>query len=456
MASSPPDRSRATVVALLCTAQFVVVLDVTIVAVALPAIREGLGFRVADLQWVVTAYTLVFAGFLVLAGRLADVQGRRRVFMAGLALFSLASLACGLSTSPAALVAARAVQGLGAAAIAPAALATITATVPDGPARRRALGWWTAAAAGGGAAGWVLGGVLTEQLGWQWVFLVNVPVGAVAIALTPAVVPETRVSGASRRLDVPGAIAITAALALLVLGLTRAEAAGPGAPLALGPVAAGLALLAMFARIEARAPDPLLPAALLRADGLVGANLVAATLTATTTASLLLCMLDLQGSQGRSPLETGALFAPFNLAVIAGSLLGSRVPKALGVRGAMAAGLAGVGAGGAWLAVVAAGGAPPLTVLPAFAAMGGGLGVASVASTAAGTAAAGRAREGVASGLLNTAAQVGTALGVAIILSLAAAAGQRVALSASAALAIAAAALVVARPRPRSPCYESS
>src|SRR5829696_4529311 len=286
MAPSRSDRPPAAIVALLCTAQFVVVLDVTIVAVALPAIRTGLGFEIADLQWVITAYTLVFAGFLVLAGRLADLHGRRRVFMGGLAVFSLASLGCGLSGSPIALVAARAVQGLGAAAVAPAALATITATIPDGPARRRALGWWTAAAAGGGAAGWVLGGVLTEQLGWEWVFLVNVPVGAAAIALAPRVVPETRAEGSGRRLDVPGAVAITAALALLVLGLTRAETDGVGAPLVLGAVAGGLLLLAAFARIERRAQDPLLPAALLRADGLVGANLVAATLTATTTGAL--------------------------------------------------------------------------------------------------------------------------------------------------------------------------
>src|SRR3954451_18629851 len=240
MASGP--RSRPAMVALLCTAQFIVVLDATIVAIALPAIGGSLHMATADLQWVLSAYTLAFAGFLVLAGRLADLHGRRRVFMAGLTLFSVASLACGLSTSPAMLIAARTVQGLGAAAVAPAALAAITAAIPDGPARRRALGIWTAAAAGGGAAGWVLGGVLTEQAGWPWVFLVNVPVGAAAVALAPLLVPETRASGPGRRLDVAGAATITAALALLVFGLTRGAVVG---------VAAGLALLAVFARIEA-------------------------------------------------------------------------------------------------------------------------------------------------------------------------------------------------------------
>ena len=192
MTASPPPRSRPAMIALLCVAQFVVVLDATIVAIALPAIQRSLHVATADLQWVVSAYTLAFAGFLVLAGRLADLHGRRRVFMAGLALFAGASLACGLSRSPGLLVAARALQGLGAAAVAPAALAAITAAVPDGAERRRALGVWTAAAAGGGASGWLLGGVITEQAGWPWVFLVNVPIGGAAVALAPLLVPEAR------------------------------------------------------------------------------------------------------------------------------------------------------------------------------------------------------------------------------------------------------------------------
>jgi MFS family permease len=418
-------------VALLCTAQFVVVLDVTIVAIALPDIRRSLHVATADLQWVISAYTLAFAGCLVLAGRLADLHGRRRVFTAGLALFSAASLACGLSRSAPMLIAARTIQGVGAAAVAPAALAALTAAIPDGPDRRRALGVWTAAAAGGGAAGWLLGGVLTEQAGWPWVFLVNVPVGAVAVALAPLVVPESRASGAERRLDVAGAATITAALALLVFGLTRGE---------LAAVLAGLALLVAFARIEARAADPLLPAALLRADGLAGANVAAAALTASTSGAMLLCVLELQGDRGLSPLHAGALFAPFNVAVISGSLLGPRVARAIGPGRAMAAGLAGIGAGALGLVAVADGGAAPVAFLPAFVAMGASLGCASVASTAAGTAAAGAAREGVASALLNAAAQVGTALGIAVLVSVAAAAGQGAAFASAAAIALAGAA----------------
>jgi MFS family permease len=440
--------SRAAMVALLCTAQFVVVLDVTIVAVALPAIQRGLGFATADLQWVVTAYTLAFAGFLVLAGRLADVHGRRRVFIAGLALFAVASLACGLSRAPWALVSARAVQGLGAAAIAPAALATITATITDGPDRARALGVWTAAAAGGGAAGWLLGGVLTDGLGWPWVFLVNVPIGALGVALAPVLVPDTRTDAGARRLDIAGAVTVTAALALLVLGLTRAEAAGPTSAAALAGVGLGLALLGAFVRIEALAHDPLLPPALLRARGLVPANVVAAVLTAATTGPLLLCVLQIQGAQGRSAIETGLLFAPFNFAVIAGSLLGPRVVGEIGVRAAMAAGLGGVGAGVLWLAGSAADAAGPVLLVPGFVAMGVGLGCASVASTAAGTAAAGRAREGVASGLLNTSAQVGTAIGIAALVTVAGAAGSRAAFVAAALLAAAGAAMAL-RPAPQ-------
>jgi MFS family permease len=436
-------RSHWPMVALLCTAQFVVVLDATIVAIALPAMQRSLHVATADLQWVLSAYTLAFAGFLVLAGRLADLHGRRRVFVAGLALFTAASLACGLSRSAAVLIAARTVQGLGAAAVAPAALAAITAAIPDGAERRRALGIWTAAAAGGGAAGWVLGGVLTEQAGWPWVFFVNVPVGVAAVALAPLLVPETNAGGAGRRLDLAGAITVTLALALLVFGCTRAQVDGPVAPAAIGGVGAGLALLALFARIESRARDPLLPAALLRADGLAGANVAAAAVTGSTSPAMLLCVLELQGARGLSPLAAGAMFAPFNLAVIAGSLLGPRVARAIGPGAAMAGGLAGVGAGVLGLLVAVRGHDAAVWFLPAFVAMGVSLGCASVASTAAGTAAAGPAREGIASALLNTAAQVGAAVGIGVLISVAAAAGQAAALAGAAAVALAGAAIAL-------------
>src|SRR3954471_21017450 len=451
-------RSRPAMVALLCTAQFVVVLDATIVAIALPAIQRSLRMETADLQWVLSAYTLAFAGFLVLAGRLADLHGRRRVFIAGLAVFTAASLVCGLSRSAAVLLAARTVQGLGAAAVAPAALAAITAAIPDGPERRRALGVWTAAAAGGGAAGWVLGGVLTEQAGWPWVFLVNVPVGVAAVALAPLLVPESTAGGPKKRLDVAGAATIhprpppvllrvharaatiPLALALLVFGFTRAQVDGLVSPAAIGGAGAGLVLLAVFARIESRAADPLLPAALLRADGLVGANVVAAAVTGSTSPAMLLCVLELQGARGLSPQHTGALFAPFNLAVISGSLLGPRVARAIAPGRAMAGGLAGVAAAVLGVLVVTRGHAAPVWFLPMFVAMGVSLGCASVASTAAGTAAVDGSREGVASALLNTAAQVGAAVGIGLLISVAAAAGQTVAFAGAAVVALAGAA----------------
>jgi MFS family permease len=440
-------RSRSAMIALLCVAQFVVVLDATIVAIALPAIQRSLHVATADLQWVVSAYTLAFAGFLVLAGRLADLHGRRRVFMAGLALFAGASLACGLSRSPGLLVAARALQGLGAAAVAPAALAAITSAVPDGPDRRRALGVWTAAAAGGGASGWLLGGAITQQAGWPWVFLVNVPIGVAAVALAPLLVPETRAEGGGRRLDVAGAATLTTGLALVVLGLTRAQIDGLRSPLATGGLVAGAALLAAFARIEARASDPLLPASLLRADGMAPANVVAAAITASTSPTMLLCVLGLQSGHGRSALATGALFAPFNVAVIGGSFLGPRVVRGVGTRATMAAGLGGIAAGVLGLLASGGAGAAPSALLPAFAVMGVGLGCASVASTTAGTAAAGRAREGVASALLNTAAQVGAALGVAALLSVGAAMGSPVAFAGAIAVALAGAGVALWAPQ---------
>ena len=211
--------------ALLCVAQFVVVLDVTIVAIALPAIGDDLGVSPTGLQWVLSAYTLTFGGLLMLAGRAADLSGRRRAFRAGLTLFAAASLACALAPTAAALVAARAVQGAGAALVAPAALALLVATEPEGAARTRALAVWTAAAAGGGASGWVLGGAISGGLGWEWVFAVNVPVGLAGAALAGRLLPESRERGAAR-LDVPGALALTAGVGAVLLGLSRGETEG--------------------------------------------------------------------------------------------------------------------------------------------------------------------------------------------------------------------------------------
>jgi MFS family permease len=408
------------IVALLCVAQFVVVLDATIVAIALPSVQADLGLSTTMLGWVITAYTLTFGGCLLAAGRLADRAGRRRTFAAGLVLFAVASLASGLAPTGAALLAGRALQGLGAALVAPAALALLTTARPAGHARARALAWWTAAAAGGGASGWVLGGLLSGLLGWRSVFLVNVPVCAVAIALVPRVLPEARES-ARTRVDLAGAALSTAGLAAVVLTLTLAAARGPGAGATLAALAAAVALLVALHRVEARAADPLLNRAVLRRPGVLGPNLVAGVLTAATTPPMFLCILYAQHVLGLAPAAAGLLFAPFNLAVIAGSLAGPRIAAAVGERPAMVLGLL-VIAGGALALLVIAPGAPAApSLLGGFALLGAGLGVASVASTARGTAALEGADQGLASGLLATSAQLGTVLGLAVIVPLAAA-----------------------------------
>ena len=397
-------------VTVLCGAQFLVVLDATIVASALPDLRRSLGFSPEGLQWVLSAYALAFGGLLVAAGRAGDLLGQRRLFVAGVAGFGAASLLCALAPSPPVLIAGRALQGAAAAAQTPAALALLTSAFPEPEARRRAVGWWTAAAAGGGASGWVLGGVLVEASGWPAVFLVNVPLCALGALLGARLTDARRSPG--RRLDLAGALAITAALTLLVLGLTQVPAA----------LAAALVAFAAFAALERRAGDPVLPRWALRRPAFGAASLAALALTAATTPAMFLAILYQQETLGRGPLEAGLWCAPFNLAVIAGSLLGPRA--------GMTGGLLAVAAGAGTLAA-----SSPATLLPGFLLMGGGLGVAAAASTATGTAALGESEQGVASGVLNAAAQIGTALGLAVCVPL----GQPAGFTGAAAIALAAA-----------------
>lgn len=399
------------VLGLLCTAQFMVVLDVTIVAIALPRVQADLGFTTTGLAWVVTAYTLSFGGLLIVAGRAGDLFGHRRLFAAGLAVFGAASLVCGLAWSPAALIGARVVQGLGAAIVAPTALALLNAAFPDGTRRRRALGWWTAAAAGGGACGWLLGGLLTDGLGWRWVFLVNVPV-AILAAAAARLLPETP-RDARVRLDLAGAAALTCGLAALIYGVTDLPDRW-----AVAAVVAAAGLLTAFGYIERHAAAPMLPPAALRSEPLTVSVLVAATLTATTTPVMFLAVLYQQQILGAGALLTGAATAPFNIAVVAGAALGARMPARADPRLAMGGGLLLVAAG-AWNLVRT--GEYLTTLLPTFVLMGVGLGVASVASTGLGTDASPRDRGGLASGLLTAAAQLGTVLGLAALVPLAAA-----------------------------------
>src|SRR4051812_2209351 len=275
-------RRRWSALALLVTAQFMVILDVAVVNIALPAIKTDLGFSSASLQWVVSAYAILFGGTLLLGGRIADLLGRRRVFIAGLALFSAASLACGLAWSEASLIAFRALQGLSGALLAPAALALLMTTFAEGHERNRALGIYGAASGSGAAAGVLLGGVLTSYLHWSWIFFVNVPVAVAAIALAPVLLRESRANLEHRHFDLAGATSITAGLMLLVYGLTRASTDGWGAPQTIGLLIASVALILAFVGIEHRSPQPLLPLRIFRLPTLAASNVVMLLVGAVT------------------------------------------------------------------------------------------------------------------------------------------------------------------------------
>ena len=446
-------RSRVPLLVLLCTAQFVDVLDVNAVIVALPVIGRDLDLSGGALQWVVTAYVLVFAGCLLIAGRLADAFGRRRVFVAGLGLFTAASLACGLAPAAEALVAARGAQGLGAALTAPAALAMIIDAFPAGRERERGVAAWTGVAAVGGAAGLVLGGVIAGELGWRWIFLLNVPVGLAALALTPRLLDESRAEQRPSSLDLPGALAATGGLGLLVLALALAEQAGPLAPATLVALAGAALLLVALAVRERTAAHPLVPPALLRNRPLAAALLAAALLTATTSGGGILATLHLQDVLALSPAGAGLLLLPLSLAVVAGSTGAARM------RGSAPAVIAG------GVALIAAGSAVAAASLTATSGRAGviawgvlaglGLGAASVAATTLGASAVREGDRGTAAGLLNTSAQVGTAVGVAAFILIAgttdAAAGHRLGYAAAAVLAVLGALLpaVLLRARPQ-------
>ena len=406
--------------ALLCVAQFVDVLDINAVVVALPSVGRDLGFSARDLQWVITAYVLFFGGFLLLAGRLSDLYGRRRMFVVGLALFTAASLACGLAASPLALVVSRAVQGLGAAIVAPAALSIISTTFPEGRERNLAMGVWTAVAAGGGAAGLVLGGFITDSLGWPWIFFINVPIGVVGIALSFFLLDAGRGTRTSRRLDAWGAVTVTAGLFLMVYGFTRAEESGFGSPLTLVALALALVLLATFLFVERSVADPLVPLRVFRSPDLSGSALVAFANTATTSSVGIIAILYLQEVLEYSPTQAGLLGLPLSLSVVVGSFLGPRLMGSLGARRTMALGLLGISGAALLITGISAEGGLAF-VLSNAAISGLGLGCSAVASTTRGISAVQEEERGLASGILNSSAQIGTALGLAALITVAAA-----------------------------------
>jgi EmrB/QacA subfamily drug resistance transporter len=409
------ERSNVLLV-LICLAQFMVILDVSIVNVALPSIRTGLHFGTTGLQWVVNAYTITFGGFLLLGGRAADLLGRRRVFLVGTALFSLSSLLCAFANSRGLMIGARALQGLGGAVLSPASLSIITTSFAEGAERNRALGVWGAMAGLGGASGALLGGLLTQGLGWPAIFLINAPVGAAVILVGRGVIPESRRTDIERHYDVAGATLVTLGLVVAVYGIVRSESLGWGSAGVLGPLVVAVALLAMFALVEQRfAAPPLLPLWVLKMPRLRAANLVIALLFSGVFSMWFFLTLYMQRVLGYGALHTGLAFLPMTLSVALGSTLAPRLVARVGVRPVLTSGMVSAAVGLGLLTGVRPGGSYLAPVLPGGVLAAGGLGLALVPATIVAVQGVPAAQSGLASGLLNTSRLVGGALGLAAL-----------------------------------------
>jgi EmrB/QacA subfamily drug resistance transporter len=417
--SAQLDPRRWWALALLCGAFFMVILDANIVVVALPSIEGALGFSEQGLQWVISAYALTFAGLLLLGGRAADLLGRRRVFMVGLLLFTVASLVCGLAWSPGALIAARAFQGIGAAIMTPTALSIISTTFEEGAERNKALAIWGMNGAFGATAGYLIGGPLVEGPGWEWIFFINVPIGLAALALCPVLVRESRQTTARRSYDAAGALTITGALFLLVYVLVEGPDAGWGSPQTILLFAAAAALLAIFAVIESRHRAPLLPLRLLRSRTLAGANAVMLLFGALGFGMPFILTQYAQQVLGYSALEFGAGFVVTPVAAAVGMTLGQAAVAKVGFRPVAATGMALLGAGSLLLTQPSVGGSYFGDIFFGILVFGCGIGPAFATATIAALAGVDERESGVASGLSNTAFQLGGALGVAIVTTVA-------------------------------------
>ncbi len=420
------DSRRWLVLALLCASQFMVVLDFSIVNVALPAMQKDLGFSQQNLQWVISAYALTFGGFLLLGGRAADLFGRRRVFMAGLGLFVLASLVGGLAHEQWVLISARAFQGLGAAIVSPAALSILTTTFTEGQERNRALSIWGAIAAGGFAAGVLLGGILTDALSWRWVMFVNVPIGIAAVALSPALLSESRKQTATTQIDLAGAVTVTAGLVLLVYALVQAPSAGWVAVSTVLMLGGAIAFLALFIWVESRSPAPLVPLVIFRSSTLTGANLVGALLSAAVASMVFILTLYMQQVLGYSALQTGMAFLPHALAAMAAAPLASQLLTRIGVKSTMVSGMVASMVGLLLLTHIPVQGNFVRDLLPGTVLVGFGIVTGLVSVTIAATAGVADSEQGLASGLLNTAQQIGSAVGLAILVAVATARTQAI------------------------------
>ena len=413
-------RNSNALLLLVCLGQFMTILDVSIVNVALPTIQDDLGFSDTGLQWVLNAYTLTFAGFLLLGGRASDLFGRRRMFYAGTLLFSGASLLCAVSSSPGMLVAARSVQGIGAAILSPATLAIITTSFDEGAPRNRALGIWGAIGAIGATAGVLLGGVLTESLGWPAIFLINVPIGLAVVLFSSSLVPEGRSETENRHFDLMGAVLVTIGMTALTYGIVTTDRLGWGSLGVLGPLAAGVVLLLAFTVYEGGiAAAPLMPLRVFRMRSLRAANLVIFLLYAAIFGFWFFQSLYMQGTLHYSALKTGIAFVPMTIAVAVGANLAPRLARRIGPRVTLAGGMLSVAVGELLLTGVEPSGNYAADVLPGGLFGAFGLGLALVPATIVAVQGVPGALSGLASGVLNTSRFVGAALGLAVLTTLA-------------------------------------
>ena len=412
------DRRKWLALALLSVVQFMVVLDIAIVNVALPSMKVDLGFSQEDLQWVISAYALVFGGFLLLGGRAADLLGRRRLFLVGLVVFTLSSLLAGLAWSEASLIAARALQGLGAAVITPAALSILSTTFVEGRERNIALGVWSAVGGFGAAAGLLIGGVLPDTVGWEWIFFVNVPVGVAALAATPRLLSESR-DARVKSFDAAGAVLVTVGLSSLVYAITQAGHDGWLAGKTIAFFAAALFLLAGFVAWESRHPEPLLRLGIFRSRSVNGANIASFMLNMTTLSTFLTLTLYMQQVLGYSAMKTGLAFLAIAGNAIVSSTVAAQLVTRIGIKPVLLTGLTALGGGILYLTQISAGGSYLADLLPGFVLIALGVGFAFVPISIAALAGVESAEAGLASGLLNTSQQIGGALGIAALSTIA-------------------------------------
>jgi EmrB/QacA subfamily drug resistance transporter len=410
-----PDPRRWKALAVLGVAYLMVVLDVSIVNVALPSIQQDLEFAPEDLQWVVSGYALTFGGFLLLGGRAGDLLGRRALFMTGLALFAVFSLLCGLAVSAGMLIAARALQGFAGAILAPSVFSITLVTFAEGAERNKALGILGAIAGSGAAIGVLAGGVLTEYAGWEWIFFVNVPIGLAALAFVPRFVRESRAHDLARHFDTAGAVTVTASLMLLVFGLTQSNNVGWASAQTIGVLLASAVLMAAFLAIETRSPSPLVRLSIFRRRTLAGANLIGFGLGTIVFSMFFLLSLYMQQVLGFSAMETGVGYLAVALTAIVASGVAQALVTRLGVKPVLALGMLLLGAGLILFTQVSVDGSYVSDLLPGFLLIGVGLGFSFVPVSIAALAGVTGREAGLASGLINTSQQIGGALGVAIL-----------------------------------------